>query len=106
MVFFPPEHPYSPVKPIFEAKESFTAIFTNPGLLHAMLSTLAAALSRRISNKLDPDAVYHLNQTITIANKNIANFRQESTVVKDNTICVVSALAHIEVRTFSRQNIS
>jgi hypothetical protein len=100
-MFFPPERPYSSVKPFFGLDETFNAVFTNPGLLHVTLATLAKTLSLLTNAKFGPDAVYHHSQAITIVNKSIANFRHEPTLQKDNTISTVCALAYIEVRTLS-----
>jgi hypothetical protein len=101
IMFFPPERPFSPIKPTFGVDEVFHSLFSNPALLHVMLATLAALLSNLTNVKLGPDAVYHHSQAIATVNRSIAIFRHESTLAMDNTICVVATLAHLEVRILS-----
>lgn len=99
-VFYNTECRYSPIRPVFQMKESLDLLSSDPATLNIALAHACKAISRLAGRQSCPEEMYYINRTIAIINKRIENSRHKSIPLQ--TVLAVASLTSYEVsRQFS-----
>ncbi|KAE9378435.1 hypothetical protein N431DRAFT_366976 [Stipitochalara longipes BDJ] len=102
-VFYDSESRYSSIRPAYLIAESLDRTLSDPVVLHIGIAHVFKGLYNLAGRQSCPEYIYHMNQTLEIVNRRIANSHQKS--ITNTTILAVVSLATFELRSGSNARI-